>query len=74
MDNSNKNLFMDSIATELSCATNVTHRKEMGREFSVEVFDREQRNITLELLLNGENYKLGDVTPLDLSSLWFANL
>ena len=35
MDNSNKNLFKDSIATELSCATNVTHRKEMGREFCV---------------------------------------
>ena len=29
---------MDSIATELSCATNVTHRKEMGREFCVKVF------------------------------------
>ena len=38
MDNSNKSLFKDSIATELSCATNVTHRKEMGRMFWVEVF------------------------------------
>ena len=38
MDNSNKNLFKDSIATELSCATNATHRKEMGRMFWVEVF------------------------------------
>ena len=38
MDNSNKNLFKYSIATELSCATNITHRKEMGREFCVDVF------------------------------------
>ena len=38
MYNSNKNLFKDSIATELSCATNATHRKEMGRKFWVEVF------------------------------------
>ena len=38
MDNSSKNLFKDSIATELSCATNATHRKEMGRMFWVEVF------------------------------------
>ena len=29
---------MYSIATELSCATNATHRKEMGRMFWVEVF------------------------------------
>ena len=38
MDNSSKSLFKDSIATELSCATNATHRKEMGRMFWVEVF------------------------------------
>ena len=30
-DNSNKNLFKDSIATELSCATNVTNRKRNGK-------------------------------------------
>ena len=29
---------MYSIATELSYATNATHRKEMGRMFWVEVF------------------------------------
>ena len=32
---------MDSIVTELSCAINVTHRKEMRREFCVEVFWQE---------------------------------
>ena len=31
---------MYSIATELSCATNATHRKEMGRMFWVEVFSQ----------------------------------
>ena len=35
MNNSNKNLFKDSIAAELSCATNVTIEKGMGREFCV---------------------------------------
>ena len=38
LDNSNKYLIMYSIATELSYATNATHRKEMGRMFWVEVF------------------------------------
>ena len=38
MDNLNKNLFKYSIATELSFATNATHRREMRRLFWVEVF------------------------------------
>ena len=74
LENSNKNLFKYSIVTELSCATNVTHRKEMGRLFWVEFFDRGWRHIKQVLFLNDENHKLGDVTPLELSSLWFANL
>ena len=40
MDNSNKNLLKDAIATELSCATNATHRKQMGKMFWVEVFSQ----------------------------------
>ena len=42
--------------------------------FGLKFFDREWRNIKLVLLMNDEDRKLGDVTPLELSSLWFANL
>ena len=42
--------------------------------FGLKFFDRGWRHIKQVLFLNDENHKLGDVTPLELSSLWFANL
>ena len=48
--------------------------KKWEEYFGLKFFDREWRNIKQVLLLNDENHKLGDVTPLELSSLWFANL
>ena len=40
---------MYSIATELSCTTNITHRKRDGRKFCVEVFSQGMEEHQTEL-------------------------